>query len=151
MKILTSGVFDLGMHVGHFNLLLACRKIAGENGQVIVAVNSDHSASSFKRPPVFNELERMDCVTQVPLVTKTVLVHSEKDIEELIEREKIDFYVKGSEWAGEKITGQDKTTVLFVNTSKKFRHFYKMSTSFIISAVDEYRKQIDQEDNQQSA
>jgi glycerol-3-phosphate cytidylyltransferase-like family protein len=147
MKVLTSGVFDLGMHYGHFNLLLDCSKIAGPDGEVIVAVNSDESAFLYKRKPVFSEMERVHGLCTIPLVTKVVLVHSEKDIEQLIEREKIDFYVKGDEWCGEKVTGEDKTRVLFVRTSEKFRHHVKMSTSFIISSVNEYSREINQEDN----
>jgi glycerol-3-phosphate cytidylyltransferase len=56
-KVLTIGTFDI-MHPGHLELFRACRELAGANGQVIVAVNTDEFVSQFKPAPVMNEADR---------------------------------------------------------------------------------------------
>lgn len=50
--VLTIGTFDM-LHVGHVELLEACRKLAGPGGLVVVAVNSDDFVQRFKgRMPI---------------------------------------------------------------------------------------------------
>jgi len=61
--VYTGGTFDL-LHVGHLNLLSVCRKIAGKDGKVIVALNSDEFVEHYKgEHPVNNyrDREKMLC------------------------------------------------------------------------------------------
>ena len=48
--VLTLGTFDLPHH-GHSRLLQRCRDIAGRDGRVIVAVNSDEFVEGYKGAP----------------------------------------------------------------------------------------------------
>lgn len=56
-KVLTIGTFDL-LHPGHLELFSACRRLAGPDGQVVVAVNTDEFVARFKAPPVQDESHR---------------------------------------------------------------------------------------------
>ena len=46
-KVLTVGVFDL-LHWGHFELFRKTRELAGEDGEVIVAVQKDEVVTKYK-------------------------------------------------------------------------------------------------------
>jgi cytidyltransferase-like protein len=56
--ILVVGVFDL-FHAGHVNLLKAARALGD---RVVVIVNGDQLTSSYKRPPVIKEGDRLAVV-----------------------------------------------------------------------------------------
>ena len=47
LRIYTGGTFDL-FHIGHLNLLKRCSQIAGTDGQVIVALNTDEFIENYK-------------------------------------------------------------------------------------------------------
>jgi glycerol-3-phosphate cytidylyltransferase len=52
MIVYTGGSFDL-FHVGHIELLAACRALAGPDGRVVVGLNTDAFIEAYKgRPPV---------------------------------------------------------------------------------------------------
>ena len=145
MTILTTGVFDLGMHVGHFLFLMECKKLAGENGRLIVGVNSDWSVEQYKRKPVFDQFERVHAVEQLPFVDDVFQINSEEDIKRTIEVDKVDYYVKGAEWAGKTVTGSNLCTVIFLNPIGSY-YTDKISTTNIIKRVHEYH-QTNQADN----
>ena len=46
-KVLTVGVFDL-LHWGHFELFRRVRELAGDDGEVIVAVQKDEVVTKYK-------------------------------------------------------------------------------------------------------
>lgn len=46
-KVLTVGVFDL-LHYGHFELFRRCKELAGENGELVVAVQKDEIVNKYK-------------------------------------------------------------------------------------------------------
>ena len=48
--VFTMGTYDL-FHVGHVNFLRYCRGLAGPDGTVIVGLNTDRFAESYKRRP----------------------------------------------------------------------------------------------------
>lgn len=50
MKVMALGTFDI-LHEGHVRFLERCRRIAGPDGQVVIGLNSDEFAASYKRPP----------------------------------------------------------------------------------------------------
>lgn len=60
-RLVTIGTFDIP-HVGHASFLMACDALADE---VVVGVNSDAFASSFKDAPIYNEQERMDLIREL--------------------------------------------------------------------------------------
>jgi glycerol-3-phosphate cytidylyltransferase len=54
--VYTGGTFDL-FHKGHVELLAACRKIAGDDGVVVVALNTDEFIAEFKGGAPFQSYE----------------------------------------------------------------------------------------------
>jgi glycerol-3-phosphate cytidylyltransferase len=52
MKVFTMGTFDL-FHAGHVAFLRQCRALAGE-GEVVVGLNTDVFAESYKRRPTID-------------------------------------------------------------------------------------------------
>lgn len=57
MRVLTMGSFDM-LHPGHVGLFRKCRNLAGIEGTVTVAVNTDEFIQSYKRRPLFTFEER---------------------------------------------------------------------------------------------
>jgi cytidyltransferase-like protein len=47
------GTFDL-FHAGHVAFLRRCRELAGADGQVVVGLNTDRFAESYKRRPTID-------------------------------------------------------------------------------------------------
>ena len=45
--IFTNGCFDV-LHYGHFKILEYCRELAGNEGKVVVGLNSDSSVKALK-------------------------------------------------------------------------------------------------------
>lgn len=135
--VLTTGVFDCGMHIGHFMLLWKCHQLAGPDGRVIVGVNTDKSVEEYKRRPVFGQNSRFYNLTLIPFVDTVFYIHSEKDICDTITSENIDYYVKGEEWANKPVTGSDLTQVIFMQDIKGLDSGEKISTTEIIKKIKE--------------
>jgi rfaE bifunctional protein nucleotidyltransferase chain/domain len=57
--VLTNGVFDL-LHPGHASSLEAARRLAGKDGKLFVALNSDRSVRALKGP--LSQLRSVDGV-----------------------------------------------------------------------------------------
>ena len=132
--VLTTGVFDCGMHIGHFMLLLKCRELAGPDGIVIVGVNSDYSAEQYKRKPVFDQYERQQTVSHLSFIDFVIKINSENDILETIKIRNVDYYVKGTEWIKLPVTGEDDCQVIFIKPISGY-HGDKMSTTEIIRRI----------------
>jgi glycerol-3-phosphate cytidylyltransferase len=78
MIVYTGGTFDL-FHSGHAFLLSQCRKLAGPDGKVVVALNTDQFAASYKgRPPIgcYSEREAvlMACKPTIEAVRPDLIV-----------------------------------------------------------------------------
>lgn len=95
--VLTCGSFDL-LHVGHLALLRECWKLAGDYGQVAVAVNTDEFMAQFKREPVVPYLQRAEMVRAVRYVN-LVIPNDGVDQSRLIEEMKPDILAIGVDWA----------------------------------------------------
>jgi glycerol-3-phosphate cytidylyltransferase len=91
VRVLTIGTFDL-LHFGHVAFLQQCASLGSE---LIVGVNSDSFAASFKRKPVMTQDERMYAVGQ--LGYRAVLNTSAG--RELIEKVQPRVLAEGSDWA----------------------------------------------------
>lgn len=96
--ILTLGSFDL-MHLGHVELFETCRRIVGDEGRVVVSVNTSEFIASFKSaPPVQTTDERSRVVSAVRYVDEVVTL-DQHDAKGLIEKVSPDFLIIGSDWA----------------------------------------------------
>lgn len=70
--VLTVGVYDL-LHWGHFELFRRCKELAGENGRLIVAVQSDEWVTRFKNVKlVYNWAQRAQMISTLRTVDDVV-------------------------------------------------------------------------------
>lgn len=108
--IYTGGTFDL-FHSGHVNFLRKCKQLAGVNGSVIVALNSDEFIEKYKgKAPVMSYDERFDVLMSckyVDLVVEntggadskeTVIDVLESPYDVFVGVSRIDMVVIGSDW-----------------------------------------------------
>jgi glycerol-3-phosphate cytidylyltransferase len=97
--VYTGGTFDL-FHSGHVNLLKRCKEIAGENGKVVVALNTDDFIFQFKnKKPVCSEQERMEVLLSCKYVDEVVMNVGGQDSRISIEIVSPNYIVVGSDWA----------------------------------------------------
>ncbi len=99
MRVYTGGTFDL-LHVGHLNLLAACRKLAGKDGTVTVGLNTDEYIREYKgehpindfntRARLLAELRDVDAVVENTCGANSCVV---------LDEVRPDLIVIGSDWA----------------------------------------------------
>lgn len=98
LRVLTLGTFDL-LHTGHLHLFKKCAELAGDGGEVIVAVNPDEFIKQFKgKYPVQTFLERQEMVASCRWVD-VVIQTPGPDASALIDDIDPHFIVIGSDWA----------------------------------------------------
>jgi len=103
--VLTMGTFDLP-HPGHIALFRECRKLAGDGGKVVVAVNRDGFVAKFKhKTPVMTCAERMEVIRAIRYVDE-VVDNTGTDQPYLIESHKPDWIAIGVDWASKDYYGQ---------------------------------------------
>ena len=98
-----NGAFDL-LHVGHVRYLRAARELVGEQGLLIVGVNSDASVRLSKGPgrPLVPERERAELVDAIQGVDCVVLFE-ERTAQALLEALRPDLHVKGTDYTEETV------------------------------------------------
>lgn len=127
----TNGCFDI-LHYGHVSYL---EKAKGKNRALIVALNSDKSVGAIKGPrrPIVPERERAHVIASLACVDY-VTIFNEPTPEKLIRFLSPDILIKGADWEGKRIAGQD-----FVESSggrvEFIRYVPKLSTTNIIEQV----------------
>lgn len=102
--VFTNGCFDL-FHAGHLKTL----KRASEFGDVlVVGVNSDKSVSTLKGPgrPIVPQTERVEMIAALAFVDY-VVVFDEETPYNLIKAIRPDVLVKGEDWRGKKVVGEE--------------------------------------------
>lgn len=97
--VYTGGTFDL-FHSGHVNLLKRCREVAGIEGKVVVALNTDDFIWQFKnKKPICNEQERLDVLLACRYVDEVVMNIGGQDSKISIDMVGPNYIVVGSDWA----------------------------------------------------
>jgi cytidyltransferase-like protein len=124
MKIITAGCFDI-LHVGHINLLLFCRQLAGSNGLVWVSLDSDTKMALDKRAPIFSLHHRMDAIESLTLFGNKVVSmatnHDDNDhLIRVINNFKPDYIVVGSDYKDRNVVGSDIANVIFFDRDDRF-------------------------------
>ena len=102
------GTFDL-LHPGHLDLFKWCRQIAGDDGEVIVAVNSDEFTAKFKQPPTMTVAARVAMCESIKSVNR-VIVNDGVDQLALITKQAPQVLVIGSDWGRKDYLGQLQVT-----------------------------------------
>jgi len=70
--VYNGGTYDL-FHSGHVNILRRCREIAGPDGKVVIALNTDDFVYQFKnKRPICNDQERMDVLLACKYVDEVI-------------------------------------------------------------------------------
>lgn len=99
MRVYTGGTFDL-FHAGHAALLAQCAKLAGPDGEVIVALNTDAFVASYKgRAPVCSYRERAAVLESCRHVTQIIQNRAGADSRPAIEEVQPDIVAIGMDWA----------------------------------------------------
>ena len=97
--VYTGGTFDL-FHSGHTRFLKACRRLAGEDGKVIVALNEDDFIQAYKgRPPIMCFVERKEVLLACKYVDEVIANFGGKDSKPSICSVQPDLVVIGDDWA----------------------------------------------------
>ena len=132
--IFTNGCFDI-LHTGHVQLLKECKKLAGDNGKVIVGLNSDASVKNLKGDsrPINDQDSRKLLLESLRFVDK-VIIFEEDTPELLIEKICPDILVKGGDYLIDQIVGKQyaKKVVVFpyVDGKSTTNTIEKLSKSF---------------------
>jgi glycerol-3-phosphate cytidylyltransferase len=97
--VYTGGTFDL-VHSGHIRFLKACRRLAGHDGQVVVALNTDAFIQAYKGvAPVMTFDERKEVLLGCRYVDAVVANIGGADSKPSIEQVMPDYVVIGDDWA----------------------------------------------------
>ena len=97
--VYTGGTFDL-FHNGHTRFLKSCFKLAGDNGKVVVALNTDEFISAYKgKAPIMSYEERETILLACKYVDSVVPNIAGADSKPTILQVEPDFIVIGDDWA----------------------------------------------------
>ena len=101
--VATGGCFDL-LHAGHARTLEAARRLAGDDGVLVVCLNSDASVRRLKGPerPVVAEADRAEMLSALAAVD-AVAVFDEDDPRAVLDRLRPDVWVKGGDYATDEL------------------------------------------------
>lgn len=127
----TNGCFDI-LHFGHVSYL---EKAKNNNRILIVGLNSDSSVRKLKgdQRPIVPQKERAGVLAALECVDFVVLFSDETPMK-LISAIKPDILIKGADWKGKGIVGED--IVRSIGGKIEFIKFEKgCSTTNIIKAV----------------
>jgi D-beta-D-heptose 7-phosphate kinase/D-beta-D-heptose 1-phosphate adenosyltransferase len=102
--VFTNGCFDL-LHAGHLQTL---RQAAKLGDVLVVGVNSDHSVKRLKGAgrPIIPQTERVELVSALEFVDHVVVFDEDTPID-LIMEVRPDVLVKGEDWEGKGVVGED--------------------------------------------
>ena len=97
--VYTGGTFDL-FHSGHLRFLKACRRLAGDDGRVVVALNTDAFIQAYKgSSPIMSFDERKAVLLGCRYVDQVVANIGGADSKPSIEQVMPDYVVIGDDWA----------------------------------------------------
>lgn len=97
-RVYTGGTFDL-FHWGHVELLRRLKDLAGEDGQVIVSLNTDEFIEEYKgKKPVMSYEERYAVLDACRYVDEVVKNIGGKDSKQSVLSSDIDIVAIGMDW-----------------------------------------------------
>ena len=118
-KVFVNGAFDV-LHSGHLDLLDFASMLGG---RMLVALDTDEKIRYNKGAdrPLNNLKVRKQLMSMLKPVDSVVSFNSDEELEDIIKRYKPDVMVKGSDWRGKKIVGEEycKEVVFFERTNNE--------------------------------
>lgn len=105
MIIYTQGSFDI-LHSGHMNILRKCRKLAGKDGKVVVALLTDQSYERYRKQKPAKEYRDRKALLESLIYVDEVIPCDHKKSKNQIRKIKPDWVVLGSDWATKDIYTQ---------------------------------------------
>jgi D-beta-D-heptose 7-phosphate kinase / D-beta-D-heptose 1-phosphate adenosyltransferase len=102
--VFTNGCFDL-FHAGHLEIL---RRASALGNVLVVGMNSDKSVARIKGPgrPIVNQNHRAEVVCGLDFVDYVVVFDEDTPLN-LIGEVRPDILVKGEDWKGKKVVGEE--------------------------------------------
>ena len=103
IKVFVNGTFDI-LHPGHVMLL----QYAASVGRVTVAIDTDRRVSQLKCAgrPFFNQNDRRIMLQGLKYVNTVCTFDTDQELENIIQTIKPDIMVKGSDYRGRAIVGE---------------------------------------------
>tara|TARA_R100001510_G_C7585192_1_gene156785 strand:- start:136 stop:546 length:411 start_codon:yes stop_codon:yes gene_type:complete len=118
-KVFVNGAFDV-IHSGHLDLLDFASMLGG---RMLVALDTDEKIRYNKGAdrPLNNLKVRKQLMSMLKPVDSVVSFNSDEELEDIIKKYKPDVMVKGSDWRGKKIVGEEycKEIVFFERTNNE--------------------------------
>ena len=97
--VYTGGTFDL-FHAGHVRFLKQCKRIAGDDGKVVVSLNRDEFIEAYKgKRPVMSFNERAEVLRACRYVDGVIPNYGNADSKIAIAKALPNFVVIGDDWA----------------------------------------------------
>jgi glycerol-3-phosphate cytidylyltransferase len=97
--VYTGGTFDL-FHAGHVHFLKQCKRIAGDDGKVLVSLNRDEFIEAYKgKAPIVSFTERAEVLRACRYVDAVIPNDGDADSKIAIDQVQPDFVVIGDDWA----------------------------------------------------
>jgi D-beta-D-heptose 7-phosphate kinase/D-beta-D-heptose 1-phosphate adenosyltransferase len=105
-KVIVNGTFDI-LHLGHINLLQNAKSYP--NAYVLVLIDSDKRVKQLKgaNRPVHSEYERASMLFALKAVDRVEIFDTDKELIEFIKNFNPDVMVKGSDYRGKPIIGEE--------------------------------------------
>lgn len=108
--VYTGGTFDL-FHAGHVNFLRQCRRLAGPEGRVVVALNSDEFIRDYKgQAPIISYRDRRSVLLACEYVDNVVVNSGGADSKPSIQAVMPDIIAIGDDWAAKDYYAQMQFT-----------------------------------------
>jgi len=104
MKIFVNGTFDI-LHRGHLEMLRYAKSLGDE---LMVCIDSDHRVKELKGDsrPINNQEDRKFMLDSLKWVDRCWIFSDEEELEKIIELYQPDIMVKGSDYKGKPIVGE---------------------------------------------
>jgi rfaE bifunctional protein nucleotidyltransferase chain/domain len=104
MKIFVNGTFDI-LHRGHLEMLKYASSLGDE---LMVCIDSDSRVKELKgeERPINNQEDRKFMIDSLKFVDRCWIFSDEEELEKIIELYSPDIMVKGSDYKGKRIVGE---------------------------------------------
>lgn len=109
-KVFVNGTFDV-LHPGHVRLLQYAQSLGDH---LLVAIDSDRRVRQLKGTgrPFFNQAQRKFMLESLKCVNLVWTFDSDEELEHLIQLAEPDIMVKGSDYKGKPIVGEEHVPVI---------------------------------------